>query len=535
MLSTNQQDEHTPLLKSSTKVEAKTIEAKIKITKISPPATPKKLSIKEKIINALYLFLGSAVTIGAGLGIQTYWMLTSAIGAGGAGMGLAVSGGTALAAIIGVSIASVIITVPIMAFLYWSYLKTEERLLHDIHLQKEKEKKLQTENEALESKWEEEKFAYFLSLLRLHVALKQQGKELSEDVIRCKEGENMSINATALVTLVKQVYKELIISSKNNVGSAPLNDTYFISLTEPNNTLKEQVKNIVSNSSCVDKNNETITLDNCIIRRPPTLSPVKSKTASYAEATAWGLFAGTALYSGILGTTWGTTAVVMGGVTVAALATPVVGWALLGVSAVVCIGLGALYAYSRYKNGQRRAALENMEIANAALEKQNDSIGKNKKDLIAEKKYVNEKRKEIVVEMKQEEEKKRETEKNKIAEERKKLEEDKKNIEEARRQLEEDRKKIETEKQQLRAVIEIVKNKNGEKEGEKEGEKIKREKTAGIETVNESKNEPHDEPLSKKPKIEYISTHSELFSHPNQSQEIEKPLNLNSQIKNNNL
>lgn len=336
-------------------------ETRLLLDKNQPPKKKKlALSNTEKAVAGVTSVLTGA-GVGGGVAFGVYSLITASIGVG--GLGVTMTALAELLTISGAGILSMLIAIPVAYWAYTDYMEIAKGLNDEIQRQKDKTRQ---RNKELETAL----FDYFIALLRLRCILAEQefNKEYfinwDRDII---DGYKKS----TILDLVRDVYAHL---SPNNeligrLQSGTIDD-------RDRDQLKQQA---IARSI---KPIESIEQDTQERRAKPapqslydslrTPSP-KSPKPSYGPAIKTGAIGFMATFSGVLSMSFGISALVMG-MTAAAIATPIVGWALLAGSALIGLIVGGALAYYRHKNSNRETERVHFKGVNKQLKEQQEEI-----------------------------------------------------------------------------------------------------------------------------------------------------------------
>src|SRR3990167_7221993 len=170
--------------------------------------------------------------------------------------------------------------------------------------------------------------------------------------------------------------------TQNEKKLAPLVNEFYSKLSLPvQENLRQKSVNDIENN-----NDNTIhTLFNANLKAFKSLffPSITVPKEQMRKVIKDGVIGGIVSANVVLGSTWAAAAVMVGFGLIAAASIPVVGWAILGLTAAALVGFGIGIAYMSYKDEKRKILIEQL----SAQQKQLETVGKECDKTLKEKKF----------------------------------------------------------------------------------------------------------------------------------------------------
>ena len=185
----------------------------------------------------------------------------------------------------------------------------------------------------------------FCTLLKIRAFFKDDDAfktYLSNDLNRTQDGEQ-------LARLVNEFYSKLSLPVQENLRQKSVND------------IVNHIKNNNDNTIQIVFNDNLTAFKNHFF---PSITTSKEQIKKVIKD---GVIGGIASASTVFGATWAAAAVMAGFGLIAAASIPVVGWAILGLTAAALVGFGIGIAYMSYKDEKRKVLIEKLGQQNSFL------------------------------------------------------------------------------------------------------------------------------------------------------------------------
>lgn len=310
-----------------------------------PVVLPTTLTKAEKA-TVLTQAVFTGIGVGGGAVLGTYSLVTAKVGAMGSGIGVVVPAALVPYLITGVGIVAALISLPIA---YWAYKDN----LRNIKLLDEQISKYKQWLAELDQAFEELLTAYLIELIHL----------------RCFQEQ--ADDAAFLASVRKAVIEPAISHSRITAGTEQLMTLAQDFCREVEPALIKRIK-----EKTISYQEQQQAVKAFIERREqaPAAYPLTRRVGLYIEPKVQPISIKTPLRAGfvgflgafgtVMGTSWGLSALIMGGIPALALATSGVGIGILVASIVVGLAVGAAVAYFRHKNVSRAAQKDALEEKN---------------------------------------------------------------------------------------------------------------------------------------------------------------------------